>query len=385
MKTSLKLLCTALGGAAVLWACSPESMIESAPQGSRHLSPKLPATAYKYEENFVAHGGRDSRSRWGNEPATNRLTDQGATLGRVLFYDEALSYNNSVSCASCHKQEFAFADPVALSSGFEIRKTKRNSPSIQNAFNTRGFFWDLRASTVEEQVTMPIKDHIEMGIDDLEALSAKLSSMEYYDDLFLEAFGDPDITPERISFGLAQFLRAVISRSSKYDNVIHGNDGFTALEARGHELFNANCQSCHWGEDLGGIGSSANIGLDESYEDKGADMVNPESGEHIEGWFKVPSLRNVAMTAPYMHDGRFKSLEDVVKHYNSGVKNHPDLSLELRQIPDDFIGGWDNLKNLPVKRMNMSSADQRALVAFLQTLTDEEFLNDVKYSNPFVY
>lgn len=385
MKTSLKLLSAILGGAAILWACNPENLIEPAPSGSRHLSPKLPTTPYEYEENFLAHGGRSSGGGWANEPTNNLLTDQGATLGRVLFYDEALSYNNSVSCANCHKQEFAFADPVALSSGFEIRKTKRNSPSIQNAFHTRGFFWDLRAKTVEEQVTMPIKDHIEMGIDDLDALSTKLSALEYYADLFEDAFGDPEITPERVSFGLAQFLRAVISRSSKYDDIMDGQESFSAFESRGQELFIANCQSCHWGDDLGGMGSSANIGLDETYEDTGVDMVNNESGEHIEGWFKIPSLRNVAMTAPYMHDGRFRSLEEVVRHYNSGVKNHPDLSIQLRQIPDDFIGGWDNLKTQPVKRMNMSEADQKALVAFLHTLTDEDFLNDTKYSNPFVY
>jgi len=355
-------------------ACEPENMVSPTVSGERHRTPKLPQTSPDYQSDFERH----RQGSWGGRE--DRVSNEGALLGRVLFYDEALSHNNSISCASCHKQEVAFADPVQFSMGFETRMTKRNSPAIQNAFNSRGFFWDLRAKSLEEQVVMPIQDHIEMGIDDLEELSTKLSTIDYYDELFTAAYGSSHATPDRISDALAQYLRSMISRTSKKDLA---PQSFTALEKRGEEVFTTNCMSgCHWGPDFGGLGETANIGLDLNYEDEGEERFD-EHGEVMGGWFKVPSLRNIALTGPYMHDGRFASLEEVVNHYNSGIKNHPFLSMQLRENPSG--GTWGEIAKGPVKKMNLSENDKDAIIAFLHTLTDEQFISDPKFSDPFKY
>lgn len=313
-------------------------------------------------------------------PADNPITDAGATLGRVLFYDKKLSFNNTVSCGSCHHQAEGFADSKKFSVGFEGQLTGRNANSIVNASMQSSYFWDGREVRLEDMVLKPINNHIEMGIDKIENLDKKLSGTSYYPELFNKAFGSTEISKVKISKALAQFLRSMVSFGSKADQ----SANLSAQEEKGFQIFinKANCDRCHAGanmrgyyEDLsiigGSVGAFANIGLDEKYSDKGLGAFQAEK----EGYFRVPTLRNIELTAPYMHDGRFGSLEEVVEHYNSGIKNHPLLSLELRS-------NWDP-NSLPLK-LNLTPEEKSDLVAFLKTLTDKKLLADERYSDPFV-
>ncbi|MEO6612984.1 MAG: cytochrome c peroxidase [Chitinophagaceae bacterium] len=319
-----------------------------------------------------------------NTPGTNAITDNGATLGRVLFYDKNLSINNTIACASCHKQASAFADPVAKSSGFNGGLTGRNSMSLIDAkyYPNGRFFWDQRAATLEDQTLTPIQDLVEMGMT-LTALETKLKNLAYYPVLFKRAFGDENVTSNRISLALSQFVRSIVSFQSKYDagrasfaiapppapNAVFPN--FTAQENRGKDIFLSpvgGCAPCH-GSETFTAPQEKNNGLDMVTSDRGFGAVI--SNTNLDATFKVTSLRNVELTAPYMHDGRFATLEEVVEHYSSGVKNHPNLSQQLRTP-----GGQPRLANL-------SAPDKAALVAFLKTLTDLNVTADVKYSNPF--
>lgn len=319
-----------------------------------------------------------------NTPATNQITDWGATLGRVLFYDKSLSKNKTVSCASCHRQENAFSDLEILSKGFNGGLTGRNSMSLIDAkyYPNGSFFWDQRAATLEQQVLMPIQDLVEMGIT-LDTLVKRVQDQPYYPELFKNAFGNTTINSDLISKALSQFVRSIVSYQSKYDqgrqtfpvaappaDAVFPN--FTAEENRGKEIFLSSiggCSPCHGSEtftapDVKNNGLDATTITDIGY---GA-VVNIPANR---GLFKVASLRNVELTAPYMHDGRFSSLEQVVEHYNSGVKAHPNLASQLR------------LANGQPRLLNLSAADKAALVAFLKTLTDNNVTTDVKYSNPF--
>jgi len=252
---------------------------------------------------------------------------------------------------------------------------------------SRNFFWDMSQDDLETQVVVPIANHIEMGMEDYDYLVEKLAQTDYYPDLFRNAFGSSNITEERISASLAQFLRSVNSFDSKFD-ISRSNDfeDFSTLEKLGQEVFiKSNCNSCHTvmsntfvDEDgnvfvvnnnndspyTGGSTSSssfANIGLDLVYADQGKEN----------GAFKIPSLRNLAFTAPFMHDGRFSTLAEVIEHYNSGVKAHHALDNKLK-----------NSDGTPMM-LNLTSVEKTALEAFLLTLTDESLLEDEKLSDPF--
>jgi cytochrome c peroxidase len=311
-----------------------------------------------------------------NTPVANPITDAGATLGRVLFYDRRLSHNDGVACASCHKQENGFSEPAQFSTGFDGQMTGRHSPGITNAkfYENGRFFWDERAATLEDQALEPIQSAVEMGMN-LNDLVVKLSATEYYPVLFQAAFGSPEITPERIGKAIAQFERSMVSYKSKYDTAFtNGNPNpnfaavFTPQELQGEQLFHGagRCSQCHVTN--AHVGDAArNIGLD----------ANTEGGEGSgdvgagDGKFKSPSLRNVAVRGRFMHDGRFSTLQQVVEFYNSGIQNNPDLDLRLRGA----LG--------PI-RLNLSPAQVNAIVAYLNTLTDSEFLADAKFSDPFV-
>ncbi len=319
-----------------------------------------------------------------NTPADNQITDLGATLGRVLFYDKTLSKNRTISCASCHKQENSFSDLAILSKGFNGGSTGRNSMSLIDAkyYPIGKFFWDQRAATLEQQVLMPIQDLVEMGIT-LDTLVKRVQSQPYYASLFTKAFGNSTINSNTISKALSQFVRSIVSYQSKYDqgrqtlppapapppNAVFPN--FTAQENRGKEIFLSpigGCAPCH-GSETFTAPEAKNNGLDATITDRGFGAVTNNAAD--EGLFKVASLRNVELTAPYMHDGRFTTLEQVVEHYNSDIKNHPNLSPQLK------------LPNGQPRLLNISVADKAALVAFLKTLTDRNVTTDVKYSNPF--
>jgi cytochrome c peroxidase len=336
--------------------------------------PEFPA---HFKANFV--GGLPVLEQ-DNVPENNPITNAGATLGRVLFYDVNLSANGTTSCASCHKSEFGFSDDRKLSRGFEGEETERHAMALTNArFYTPGmFFWDHRAATLEEQVLMPFQDPIEMGMT-LDTLIAAVKAQGYYPPLFGKAFGDCDVTTERIALALAQFVRSLVSYRSPYDigraQVTSAKDdfpNFTEEENLGKLIFMSSpntpngggCVVCHQGEVMSASDANNN-GLDADWEqDAGVGSITGRSEDM--GMFKVPSLRNVAVRARFMHDGRFSTLREVIDHYGDGVQFNPNLGVPLS-------------KHL----LNLSETDRQALVAFLQTLTDDEMLNDPKFANPF--
>ena len=345
----------------------------------------LPATPFNYANPLLpAYLSAPPIQGQINTPASNQITDPGATLGRVLFYDKTLSKNKTISCASCHKQENAFSDFEVLSKGFNGGSTRRNSMSLIDAkyYPIGMFFWDQRAATLEQQVLMPIQDLVEMGIT-LDTLVKRVQDQPYYSSLFTKAFGNGTINSNTISKALSQFVRSIISYQSKYDqgrqtfptapapppNAVFPN--FTAQENRGKEIFLSpigGCAPCH-GSETFTAPEAKNNGLDATITDRGFGTVTGNAAD--DGEFKVTTLRNVELTAPYMHDGRFTTLEQVIEHYNSGVKNHPNLSPQLK------------LPNGQPRLLNISATDKVALVAFLKTLTDRNVTTDVKYSNPF--
>ncbi|KAG1661945.1 Methylamine utilization protein MauG [Nymphon striatum] len=312
---------------------------------------KIPEIIDNYSApELPAHFTTNLVQGFDNTPLDNVISDSIATLGRVLFYEKQLSANASISCASCHLQANGFSDPNQFSSGFQGGLTPRNSMGLANSqYYERGhFFWDERADTLEDQVLVPIQDN---------------------------AFGDTNITAERISLALSQFIRSMVSYQSKYDIGVATNFvNFTASENRGRALFfsnQTNCGACHVNSRNNGNEAifqpdrTFNNGLD-------AALVNDDNGvgdvlnnQNQNGRFKVGSLRNIELTAPYMHDGRFATLEEVVEHYNSGVQDHPNLDNRLQQNGN------------PV-RMNLSDQEKQDLVAFMLTLTDDVFVNDPK-------
>jgi cytochrome c peroxidase len=380
-------------GMALVWVLVVSGVdTTGAGQSARPEVPTLPATPYEYTDaalRLPAHFtavGPDGIAATDNAPPENPITDDGATLGRVLFYDTRLSANGAVSCGSCHLQRHGFTDPKTYSVGFDGRSTRRHAMGLSNArYYARGrFFWDERANTLEAQVLAPIQDPIEMGLS-LALLEDTLRTASFYPPLFGRAFGTPAITTERIARALAQFVRALVSYRSPYDEARAagplGSPSFGArlseTERLGHRLFvtvpgsdmrGAGCSRCHATDAQISL-SPRNIGLDpEGTGDQGAG----------DGRFKAPSLRNIAVGAPYMHDGRFATLREVIEHYDDEVQAQPFLDMTLLDRRLAVTGG-------PVRpvRLDLTDTEIDALVAFLHTLTDEAFLTDPKFSDPF--
>jgi cytochrome c peroxidase len=373
---ALLLAACSLVGLGLAWGAYRGDAEEKAlarPSTARTL--RLPETPYRYADvELPAHFQTPVARRFDNTPADNPTTDHGATLGRVLFYDTRLSANNTLSCGSCHVQKNAFVDPNRASKGHAGKPTDRHAMSLVNLrYATRGrFFWDERAGSLEAAVLVPIQSKVEMG-QDLTRLMEILARDERYPELFEKAFGDRKITPERTARVLAQFLRSMVSCRSKYDEgraqVASVRDDFpnyTVQENRGKALFVNNCASCHLpGQDAHfSTIAPANNGLDADFTtaDGGVGDITLDGGDI--GRFKSPSLRNVERTAPYMHDGRFDTLDKVIDHYSKEVKPHPNLNPQMR-------------------RLNFTASEKAALIAFLKTLTDQKFLTDPKFSDPF--
>jgi len=366
----------------ILYSCSDESSAGLSDTGDPPPleSPVLPAVLENYQTpDLPQHILADEIQSTDNQPNNNPVTDAGATLGRVLFYERALSQNHTISCASCHIQENGFSDPRRFSIGFNGGETGRNSPGLSNSrFYTNGhFFWDERAETLEDQTLAPIQDAVEMGLT-LREMEDRLNERDYYPALFEAAFGDPQISSARAADAMSQFIRSMISCDSRYDigretvsDPLDDFPNFTAQENQGKRIFftqEGNCSSCH-STDLFAAQEPFNIGLNNNGGDPGVGGITGNPQEI--GLFKVPSLRNIAVTAPYMHDGRFETLDRVVQHYNNGVDNHPNLSDELRN------------PNGQPRRLGLNQNERAALVAFLRTLTDNQFLTDEKFSDPF--
>jgi cytochrome c peroxidase len=301
-------------------------------------------------------------------PRDNPLTMERVELGKKLFFDKRISINDEQSCADCHSPEKAFTDGRRTSRGAEGELGARNAMPLFNLAWKSEFFWDGRAATLRQQVLQPMQNPIEMH-QNLTNLVVKLTrAHDDYPALFTAAFGSPEITSEKISLALENYLLTLTSFDAKFDRVLNGEEKFTPQEQRGFELFSteydprrgqygADCFHCHGGL-LFQSQSFANNGLDNVFADIGRAKVTGKSSDI--GKFAVPSLRNVALTAPYMHDGRFQTLDEVVEHYCTGVKRSPTLDPNIARHPD---GG-----------VPLGAADKQALVAFLKTLTDEKYL-----------
>jgi cytochrome c peroxidase len=358
----------------------------------------LPGKLFDYANvRLPAHADVAEVRQADNTPRNNPITNAGAVLGRVLFYDKQLSRNNTTACASCHLQRAGFSDPRRLSTGFDGGLTGRNAMGLAGLRYTNirghqpGFFWDERAATLEAQVLMPIQDKLEMGMT-LPQLNQRLVKLPYYPDLFDAAFGSSNVTSDRIAKSVAQFMRSMVSMDSKFDRAAPADGGYSAnfkgfsnLENRGKSLFidgidgiaELGCAHCHLPPTFG-MTMSLNNGLALKYKDRGLGALDRPSNDPFtpsnDGKFKAPSLRNIELTAPYMHDGRFKTLKDVVEHYSSGVHAHVNVGLAFdEQNPATKTSGF-----------RFTAGQKTALIAFLKTLTDRQFVTDPRYSDPFV-
>ncbi|MDQ8181986.1 MbnP family protein [Pelagicoccus sp. SDUM812005] len=300
-----------------------------------------------------------------NLPTDYPLTQERVELGQTLFHSTDLSRNGALSCVSCHSAENAFADPRQFSVGFDGSLGRRQSMPLLNLAWKTSFFWDGRAASLREQVLHPIQDPTEMGAE-LPHLLARLQANPVFAAQFQAAFGDPQITAERLGIALESFLLTLTSYQSKFDSAVAGQTELTAQEKRGFELFTteydprrqlyeADCFHCH-GSATFSDNLFHNNGLPPTDDRGRAAFTGRESDAYS---FATPTLRNVAATAPYMHDGRFQSLEEVIAHYNSGIQKSSTLD--------------PNLAKHPTTGLQLSDADQAALVAFLRTLTDPRF------------
>ena len=297
-------------------------------------------------------------------PRDNPLIDERVALGKALFHEGALSRDGSISCASCHQSDAAFSDPRRISTGIDGRAGTRNAMPLFNLAWKSSFFWDGRAPSLRAQALMPITDHAEMD-ESLDRVCAKLAANPGYPPLFAAAFGTPGIDAAKIGLALEQFLLTLTSYDAKFDRALRGKATFSDDEKRGFELFmteydprtgqlGADCFHCHGGP-LFSDHQFHNNGLAADHSDSGRQRVT--GLETDRGKFSTPSLRNLNRTAPYMHDGRFATLEETVAHYSSGVHRSATLDPNLAKHPE---GG-----------LQLSPEDQRALVAFLKTLTEE--------------
>jgi len=311
----------------------------------------------------------------------NELTEEGVELGRFLFYEERLSGDNTQSCGSCHAAPFSFTDNgTPFSTGIDGIEGERNAMAPINLAWDLFYFWDGRSPTLESQALEPVVNPIEMHDTWPNAVS-KLQADPAYEQLFLRAFGTTQIDSMLVAKALAQFMRTMVSYNAKYDRVLRGEEAFTPEEQQGFFLFQAeggfppdvpggqggaDCFHCH---SLGGAMFTDhqlhNNGLDSVFSDLGAGGVTGNPADM--GRFKTPTLRNVALTAPYMHDGRFQTLEEVIDHYDSGGHPSPTIDAFMK-----FTTGG----------LQLTAQKKQQLLAFLNTLTDVEFINDPDFQDP---
>lgn len=347
-------------------------------------------------ENYAAQGKPAYVNK--DNTAANPITDKVATLGRVLFYDKNLSVNNGFSCASCHKQEFAFGDTAVSSLGVDNGRTIRHSMRLINSrfANEAKFFWNERAASLEAQTTMPIQDHLELGFSgqtgrgNMTSLITKLGGIGYYKELFKLAYGDATITEARMQTALAQFIRSIQSFDSKYDvgRAQVPNDGapfpnFTAQENAGKNLFlappifNGNserigggfgCQGCHQAPEFDIDPNSRNNGFIGVIGSTQIDLDNTRS----------PSLRDIlnasgVANTPFMHTAASQTIRQVLNHYNTIAAGPRNTNLDARLKPNN-IG----------QNLQMTPDEINAMVAFLRTLTGKDVYTNKKWGNPFL-
>ena len=295
----------------------------------------------------------------------NPVTVNGVALGKKLFYEGRLSRNNSISCGFCHIQENAFTHhghPV--SHGIDNRLGIRNASPIQNMAFLRNYTWDGVSHDLDERSLVPITTDFEMD-SSMPEVVGKLNTDANYKKLFKAAFGDENITGERVLKAISQFMVTMVSADSKYDRVLKGKTAFTAEENEGYQLFRNNCASCHSGA-LFTDESFRNTGMyyNAQYNDRGRYRVTLDWNDNMK--FRVPSLRNVEYTAPFMHDGRFTTLEAVLNFYSDLVENQPNLDPLLKK--DGHIG------------IRMNPSEKQYIIAFLKTLTDQNFITNKAFA-----
>lgn len=291
-------------------------------------------------------------------PPGNELTADRVALGKKLFYDKQLSRSGTVACGSCHLQEQAFCDPRRVSVGIDDLTGTRNAPALINLAYNKSFFWDGGVPTLEQQALVPILNPIEMNMTMGEVVTRLAADPEYVA-LFQRAY-DTVPSTESVAKAIASFVRTLVSGNSRYDRVRRGELAFTDAESRGMTIFfgeRGECTHCHVGFNFTD-NSFRNNGLYKDYEDKGRYKVTEKDADV--GKFKVPTLRNIALTAPYMHDGSLKTLEEVVEHYSSGGKGGPTADPVI--VP-----------------LNLTDQEKGDLVAFLKTLTDSEFVANQRF------
>ncbi|KGE85788.1 MAG: cytochrome-c peroxidase [Phaeodactylibacter xiamenensis] len=313
-------------------------------------------------------------------PPDNPMTEEGIALGRMLFYDPILSRDSTISCGSCHFQELSFTDGVAVSTGIDGQLGVRSSmPLVNLAFNPRGFFWDGRSATLEEQALVPIEDHREMD-ESWDVVEEKLRNHPDYPAKFREAFGieyASEIDRNLAVKAIAQFERTMVSYQSRFDQVVWAQQGWpTEEEQMGRDLFfveqalptqeHPGCSHCH-GSSLFTENNFFNNGISnvedlESFPDKGFGEVTGNIYDN--GKFRAPTLRNIALTAPYMHDGRFATLEEVLDSYAAGGHGIANEDPNIQPFA-------------------LSDEQKQAMIAFLNMLTDTSFVNNPAFSNPF--
>ncbi len=329
---------------------------------STGVPPTLPATPNSYVVSYPTHI-QTALTANDNTPADNPITNDGATLGRVLFYDKQLSKNNTVSCGSCHKQASSFDDNIALSKGFEGGLTSRNSMTILNTrfYKSGKMFWDERSATAEKQALQPIQNHVEMGLT-LAELETKVKSLSYYPTLFQNAFGSSSIDSVKIAKALAQFERSIVTYQSKYDRVKQGLESFTTAEAQGEILFNTapppppggvalSCNSCHTAPMF--INSTATNATPFAFPDP------TDLGINNQNRFKSGSLRNIGTRTALFHNGSVANVQAML------------------------TAGAPGSGTQPIPAHSVAPPDVQNLLAFMNTLTDNTILTEPKFSNPF--
>ncbi|TGE08231.1 cytochrome-c peroxidase [Hymenobacter fodinae] len=317
-------------------------------------------------------------------PPDNPLTVEGVDLGRKLFYEPRLSRTGTQSCGSCHQQSKAFTDGLTKAVGGDGLPHSRNTMSLANVLWETTLNWDGAATSLEQQARIPIENPVEMHQLLAEGVR-KLQQSDLYPPLFQKAFGTSIITEENVLKALGQFERTLISANSRYDQYLRKTGSLTPTERQGAAIFNNHpgevggvfirggaCHHCHFSET--GLFSSPdffNNGLDVNFADAGRGAITGLASDR--GKFKAPTLRNIALTAPYMHDGRFKTLEDVLDHYNEHV-----------QTTSAFVDPNVLLSNTPNgTRLDLTATEKTQLLAFLRTLTDSSFVTDKRFSDPF--
>lgn len=301
--------------------------------------------------------------------ANNPPTKEGFELGRMLFYDPVLSLDSTIACANCHQQARAFSDPVhRLSRGVRDVSGIRNAPAIQNmAFQSR-FFWDGGVNHLDFVPINAITNELEMH-ENVAHVVKKLQRSKLYPTRFSIAFGNEEISSQKMLHALSQFMVLMVSSNSRYDRYVRGEGGLLSSdELAGRMLYRQKCAGCH-DTDLFTDGTFRNNGLDASFEsDFGRARITEQ--EEDRGKFKVPSLRNAEVTPPYMHDGRFKTLEQVIDHYRSAVVDSPTLDPLLRS--SSRLG------------IQISDDEKAQIIAFIKTLTDHDFVHDKRFSQPII-